>query len=54
VCDEGYYCEKHYREAAAEHAWMRGKPLSCVTGVLSDEEVQELRDAGRGHLVRHD
>lgn len=50
-CDEGLYCEKHYREAAAEHAWMAGKPLSLVTGRLSEEQRQELREAGRGHLL---
>lgn len=52
VCDEGLYCEKHYQEAAAEHAWMAGRPLSDVTGVLSEEQEQDLRDAGRGHLIR--
>jgi len=49
---EGNYCsEECAAEAAKEHEWMRGKPLSSITGVLSDEEQQDLRDAGRGHLV---
>lgn len=50
--DEGRMCEEHANEAMREHAWMRGRPLSVVTGVLSDEQKQDLRDAGRGHLVR--
>jgi hypothetical protein len=52
VCDEGHYCERHYREAEADHAYLRGVPRSAVMGELSDEQVQDLRDAGRGHLVR--
>jgi hypothetical protein len=51
VCDEGHFCERHYREAALEHAWLAQQPRSFVTGVLSDEQEQYLRDAGRGHLV---
>lgn len=51
-CDEGRYCDKHLAEAEAEHAWMRGIPKSVVTGVLSDEDKQDIIDAGRGHLVR--
>lgn len=50
-CDEGLYCERHYREAAAEHAWMAGQPKSVVTGELDEEQKQDLRDAGRGHLL---
>jgi hypothetical protein len=38
-------------EEAKEHEWMRGKPLSAVTGKLSEDEEQDLRDAGRGHLL---
>jgi hypothetical protein len=51
VCDEGYYCEKHYQEQLAEHAWMAGVPLSSVTGVIEPDERQDLIDAGRGHLL---
>lgn len=51
VCDEGYYCERHFREAEADHAYLRGQPSSVITGELTEEQVQDLRDAGRGHLV---
>lgn len=50
-CDEEVYCDKHFDEASKENAWMLGVPLSAITGVMSDEDKQELRDAGRGHLV---
>lgn len=51
-CDEGLYCERHYREAADEHAWM-GEAVRNGYRQLTDEELaQDLRDAGRGHLVR--
>jgi hypothetical protein len=50
--DEGRMCDACFAKAMAEHSWMRGKPLSAVTGVMSEEDKQELRDAGRGHLVR--
>jgi hypothetical protein len=49
--DEGRRCEICEEEAMKEHAWMRGKSQGACTGVLSEEEKQELRDAGRGHLV---
>ena len=54
VCDgeTGAWCEKHWQEQLHEHGWMRGKPLSAVTGVMSEQDKQDLRDAGRGHLVR--
>ena len=47
VCDEGRWCDKHWKEAEAE---MR---------VLYDREKreetdrQDIRDAGRGHLLRY-
>jgi hypothetical protein len=50
-CGEGQMCDKHTAEAIREHSWMRGNPLSAVTGALSDEDKQDLRDAGRGHLI---
>jgi len=54
VCDgeRGIWCEKHWQEKLYEYGWMRGKPLSAVTGVMSEEDKQDMRDAGRGHLVR--
>lgn len=53
---DGGYCSEECEDEAhaaglAEHSWMAGKPLSSVTGVLSEEEKQDLRDAGRGHLA---
>jgi hypothetical protein len=52
-CDEGRYCDKHLAEAEAEHAYLRHVPRHMV---INDEQsreeyAQELRDAGRGHLV---
>jgi hypothetical protein len=52
-CDEGRYCDRHFAEAMAEHAYLRGVPRHAV---FNDEEAQEERnqaliDAGRGHLV---
>jgi hypothetical protein len=52
VCDEGRMCDKHAAEAMAEHAWMRHVSIGAVTGVMSESDKQDLRDAGRGHLVR--
>lgn len=51
-CDEGQMCDKHTAEAIREHSWMRRVPRSAVTGVMDESEKQQLRDAGRGHLVR--
>lgn len=52
-CDgeNGQWCEKHWQEQLYENGWMKGRPLSSVTGVLSREEKLELCRAGRGHLV---
>ena len=51
-CDEGRWCDRHFEERANEHRWMRGLPKSAITGVLSEEDKQDIIDAGRGHLVR--
>ena len=51
-CDEGRYCDRHFAEAKAEHAWMRGMSKGACTGVLSDQDKQDLRDAGGGNSVR--
>lgn len=50
--DEGRMCEKCEAEAMAEHSWMRGRSQGTCTGVMSEQDKQDLRDAGRGHLVR--
>lgn len=54
VCDEGRYCDKHMAEQEAAHAYLRHVPLGAVTGRLSDQDKQDLRDAGRGHLIGGD
>ncbi len=48
VCDE-HYCDRHMREAEAEHAWLRGLPRHAVfdDAQAREEREQELRDAGR-------
>jgi hypothetical protein len=51
-CDGDHTCDKHMAEMEAEHSWMRGRSKGACTGVMSDEDKQDLRDAGRGHLVR--
>lgn len=52
--DEGRSCGPCFEEAVADHAYLRGAPRHAV---FNDAEAvndrnQELRDAGRGHLVR--
>jgi len=49
--DEGRMCEECLDAGMREHAWMRGLSQGACTGVMSEKEKQELRDAGRGHLV---
>jgi hypothetical protein len=51
LCDEERYCDRHFDEATQENAWMLGVPLCALTGVMSEQDKQDLRDAGRGHLV---
>lgn len=53
-CDEHGYCDRHYAEAEAEHAYLRHVPGHMV---IDDEQSreefrQEMIDASRGHLVR--
>lgn len=49
-CDEGRYCDAHFQEALAEHAYLRHVPRhQVIHDERSREEyAQELRDAGRG------
>lgn len=51
--DEGRMCESCQTEAVADHAYLRGQPRHAVFNDQQaiDERNQELRDAGRGHLV---
>ncbi len=52
--DEGHPCEACFDEAAADHAYLRGMPRHAVfdDAEAREERDQELRDAGRGHLVQ--
>ena len=52
-CDgeRGTWCEKHWQEKLYENGWL--KRVSKYAVMPTDEDFdQELRDAGRGHLVR--
>lgn len=51
ICDEGKWCDKHWIEAVKEHSWLAHVTLGAVTGVLSEKDKEDLRLAGRGHLV---
>jgi hypothetical protein len=51
-CDDGRMCDSHEAQALREHAWMRGQSKGACTGVMSEQDEQDMRDAGRGHLVR--
>ncbi len=46
-CGESGLCDRHFAEAMAEHAYLRGVPSE-------KEREQALIDAGRGHLVRRE
>jgi hypothetical protein len=50
-CADGRWCDRHLAEAEAEHSWMRNVSIGAVTGVMSEQDKQDMRDAGRGHLV---
>lgn len=52
--DEGRMCDVCFDEAAAEHSYLRNVPRHAVFNdqAAIDERNQELRDSGRGHLVR--
>ena len=46
TCEDGKYCDKHFREAMRENAYL--KHVSKYTVMPIDEEYeQEMRDAGR-------
>lgn len=53
-CNESGMCDRHEAEAIADiadHAWMRHVSLGAVTGVMSEQDKQDIIDAGRGHLL---
>ncbi len=54
VCDEGRWCDKHFEEEMKAHLYLKGLPRHMVydDAEAREERNQELRDAGRGHLVR--
>jgi hypothetical protein len=49
--DEGRLCDTCSAEAQKDHEYLRGMSRGAALGVMSEEEKQDLRDAGRGHLV---
>lgn len=51
--DEGRMCDPCFDAAAREHAYLRHVPRHTVFNDAQaiEERNQELRDAGRGHLV---
>jgi hypothetical protein len=49
--DEGRLCDTCSAEAQKEHEYLRGMSRGAALGVMSEEEKQDLRDAGRGHLL---
>lgn len=53
-CDEGNYCDACFEREHAEHAYLRNVPRFQVYGdaQAAQELNQQLRDAGRGHLVK--
>lgn len=55
TCDEGHMCDRHCAESMAEHRYLQGLPRWAVIDdeQSREEQAQELRAAGRGHLVRH-
>lgn len=48
---EGGACDKHWEEALKDYAYLARVPRSAVYGEMTESEKQDLRDAGRGHLV---
>lgn len=56
--DDGEACEacrdRADAQAMADHAYLRGLPRHAVfnDAQAQEERDQELRDAGRGHLVK--
>ena len=50
--DEGILCDPCFQREMREHSWMRGVSLGAVTGKQSEQDKIDLRNAGRGHLVK--
>jgi len=49
--DEGELCEECMEREMKEHEWMRHYALCVITGVFTEQDKEDLRLAGRGHLV---
>lgn len=49
--DEGRSCDACQEADMREYSYLRFVPLGAVTGRLSDQDKQDMRDSGRGHLV---
>jgi hypothetical protein len=49
--DEGHVCDVCFRTAMAEHAYLRHVPRVINDAQAQEEFEQEIRDAGRGHLL---
>jgi hypothetical protein len=54
TCDGERYCDDCWQRERAEHAYLRNVPRFQVYGDAQavEEFNQQLRDAGRGHLVK--
>lgn len=52
-CSEDHWCDKHFAEELAEHIHLKGVSRHQIFNDQQaiDERNQELRDAGRGHLI---
>ena len=54
TCEDGEYCDFHFQAAVKEFAYLINVPRHAVMDDerAREERNQELKDAGRGHLVR--
>ncbi len=49
--DEGVLCDACFEQDIRDHLWMRGLSYGAITGRMSAEDEQDVRDAGRSHLL---
>lgn len=54
TCEDGEYCDFHFQAAVREMAYLMRVPRHAVMddAQAREERDQELRNAGRRHLVR--
>jgi len=50
--DEGILCDSCFLAAMHEHAWLRHVSKYAAGAPIDEAWELEMRDAGRGHLVR--